>query len=65
MPFEAKRCGVQFSPPSVVVIYEHKETKKVRKRVIPVRNFSKYSGKALQLFSYTLNNYLFYDIIVV
>ncbi|KAM4629416.1 LOW QUALITY PROTEIN: centrosomal protein of 19 kDa [Polymixia lowei] len=38
MAFEAKRCGVQFSPP-----YAHKETNKVRKRVIPVRNFSKLS----------------------
>lgn len=43
MSFTAKRCGVQFSPPSIVLIYENKETKKVRKRVIPVRNFSKYS----------------------
>lgn len=46
MSFEAKRCGVQFSPPALVLIYEHKETKHVRKRIIPVRNFSKYSGKA-------------------
>ncbi|TNN44200.1 Centrosomal protein [Liparis tanakae] len=43
MSFEAKRCGVQFSPPALVVIYEDKETKHVRKRIIPVRNFSKYS----------------------
>ncbi|KAL3047457.1 hypothetical protein OYC64_021628 [Pagothenia borchgrevinki] len=43
MSFEAKRCGVQFSPPSIVLIYQHKETKDVRKRIIPVRNFSKYS----------------------
>ncbi|KAM9384589.1 centrosomal protein of 19 kDa [Pholidichthys leucotaenia] len=43
MRFEAKRCGVQFSPPSIVIIYVHTETKKVRKRIIPVRNFSKNS----------------------
>ncbi|KAI3368968.1 hypothetical protein L3Q82_025947 [Scortum barcoo] len=43
MSFKAKRCGVQFSPPSVVLIYEVIETKQVRKRIIPVRNFSKYS----------------------
>lgn len=43
MSFQAKRCGVQFSPPSIVVIYEINETKKLRKRVIPVRNFSEYS----------------------
>ncbi|XP_018525789.1 centrosomal protein of 19 kDa [Lates calcarifer] len=43
MNFEAKRCGVQFSPPSIVLIYQHTETKKMRKRIIPVRHFSKYS----------------------
>ncbi|XP_071371651.1 centrosomal protein of 19 kDa [Centroberyx affinis] len=43
MPFEAKRCGVQFSPPSIIVIYENAETNKVRKRIIPVRSFSKFS----------------------
>ncbi|XP_053178814.1 centrosomal protein of 19 kDa [Scomber japonicus] len=43
MRFEAKRCGVQFSPPAIVLIYQHKDTNKVRKRIIPVRNFSKCS----------------------
>lgn len=43
----AKRCGLQFNPPAIVLIYEHKESEKIRKRIIPVRNFSKYSGKAL------------------
>ncbi|KAG7228821.1 hypothetical protein INR49_008599 [Caranx melampygus] len=43
MRFEAKRCGVQFSPPSIILVYQHTDTNKVRKRVIPVRNFSKYS----------------------
>ncbi|XP_045905918.1 centrosomal protein of 19 kDa isoform X2 [Micropterus dolomieu] len=47
MSFEAKRCGVQFSPPAIVLIYEHKETQKVRKRIIPVRNFSKYSDYSM------------------
>ncbi|XP_071343061.1 centrosomal protein of 19 kDa isoform X1 [Trachinotus anak] len=47
MRFEAKRCGVQFSPPSIVLIYQHTETKKVRKRIIPVRNFSKYSDYSM------------------
>ncbi|XP_035508922.1 centrosomal protein of 19 kDa isoform X1 [Morone saxatilis] len=47
MSFEAKRCGVQFSPPSIVLIYEHKETKTIRKRIIPVRNFSKYSDYSM------------------
>lgn len=49
MRYVAKRCGLQFSPPAIVVIYETTETTKVRKRVIPVRNFSKYSGKAHRL----------------
>ncbi|XP_073332334.1 centrosomal protein of 19 kDa [Pagrus major] len=47
MSVEAKRCGVQFSPPSIVLIYEDKETKRVRKRIIPVRNFSKYSDHSM------------------
>ncbi|KAM8888972.1 centrosomal protein of 19 kDa isoform 2-T2 [Synchiropus picturatus] len=47
MRFTAKRCGVQFDPPSIVVIYEITETKKLRKRTIPVRNFSKYSESSM------------------
>ncbi|XP_076009714.1 centrosomal protein of 19 kDa [Genypterus blacodes] len=43
MRFKTKRCGVQFSPPSIVLVYEDMETNNVRKRIIPVRNFSKYS----------------------
>lgn len=43
MSFEAKKCGVKFSPPSIVLLYQHKDTKKLRKRVMPVRNFSRYS----------------------
>ncbi|XP_015253078.1 centrosomal protein of 19 kDa [Cyprinodon tularosa] len=43
MGLEAKRCGVVFSPPSILLIYVQTETKKIRKRSIPVRDFSKYS----------------------
>ncbi|XP_029938856.1 centrosomal protein of 19 kDa isoform X1 [Salarias fasciatus] len=43
MRFKAKQCGVQFSPPSIVLIYERSDIKKLRKRIIPVRNFSQYS----------------------
>ena len=46
MSYEAKRCGVQFSPPAIILLYEHKGTNQVRKRIIPVRNFSKYSGRS-------------------
>ncbi|XP_075895683.1 centrosomal protein of 19 kDa [Nelusetta ayraudi] len=47
MRYAAKRCGLQFSPPAIVLIYENTETTKVRKRIIPVRNFSKYSDHSL------------------
>lgn len=43
MSIVAKRCGVKFTPPSIIIIYENKTTGKMRKRVIPVRNFSQYS----------------------
>ncbi|KAM6921231.1 centrosomal protein of 19 kDa [Xenentodon cancila] len=43
MRYEAKRCGVNFSPPSIVLIYVLTETNTMRKRIIPVRDFSKYS----------------------
>lgn len=57
MSFEAKRCGVQFNPPSIILIYEHKDTKRVRKRVMPVRSFSKYSGmeRDIELFNVIYN----------
>ncbi|XP_034437868.1 centrosomal protein of 19 kDa [Hippoglossus hippoglossus] len=47
MLYEAKQCGVKFSPASVVLIYQHTETKKIRKRIIPLRNFSQYSDCSL------------------
>ncbi|KAG7487419.1 hypothetical protein MATL_G00023250 [Megalops atlanticus] len=43
MEFVAKRCGVKFKPPSIVLIYEDKDTKKLRQRIMPVRNFSQHS----------------------
>ncbi|KAJ8279220.1 hypothetical protein COCON_G00062860 [Conger conger] len=43
MEFVAKRCGVRFDPPSIVLVYEDGKTKKIRQRIMPVRNFSKYS----------------------
>ncbi|XP_061681869.1 centrosomal protein of 19 kDa [Syngnathoides biaculeatus] len=47
MRFKAKRCGVCFRPPSIVLIYENTETNKMRKRIIPVRNFSRSSDYSL------------------
>ncbi|XP_067270800.1 centrosomal protein of 19 kDa [Pseudorasbora parva] len=43
MSIVAKQCGVKFSPPSIILVYENKNTSKMRKRIIPVRNFSQYS----------------------
>ncbi|NXC37583.1 CEP19 protein, partial [Penelope pileata] len=39
----AKKCGVRFQPPSVILIYEEKDQEKTRRRVMPVRNFSQFS----------------------
>ncbi|XP_006009784.1 centrosomal protein of 19 kDa [Latimeria chalumnae] len=43
MSYSPKKCGVKFKPPSIVLIYEDKEKNKTRQRVMPVRNFSKFS----------------------
>lgn len=40
----AKKCGIRFKPPSVILIYEEKDKEKTRQRIMPVRNFSKFSG---------------------
>nr|XP_056705289.1 centrosomal protein of 19 kDa [Euleptes europaea] len=43
MSFIAKKCGIQLQPPSIILIYEDQLKNNVRKRIMPVRNFSKYS----------------------
>ncbi|XP_046905886.1 centrosomal protein of 19 kDa [Hypomesus transpacificus] len=43
MSFLARRCGVQFNPPSMILIYEIEHTNKIRKRIIPLKNFSEKS----------------------
>ncbi|KAK2869255.1 hypothetical protein Q7C36_001126 [Tachysurus vachellii] len=43
MSITAKRCGIKFDPPSVILIYENEHINKLRKRVMPVRSFSQYS----------------------
>ncbi|XP_053490895.1 centrosomal protein of 19 kDa [Ictalurus furcatus] len=43
MAIIAKRCGIKFDPPSVILIYEDEHTSKLRKRVMPVRSFSQFS----------------------
>ncbi|XP_047198091.1 centrosomal protein of 19 kDa-like [Hippoglossus stenolepis] len=44
MLYKAKLCGVKFSPASIVLIYQHTENRTIQKRIIPLQNFSKYSG---------------------
>lgn len=43
MSFIAKKCGIQLQPPSIILIYEDQVKNSIRKRIMPVRNFSKYS----------------------
>ncbi|XP_048361987.1 centrosomal protein of 19 kDa isoform X1 [Sphaerodactylus townsendi] len=43
MSFIAKKCGIQLQPPSIILIYEDQLKNNIRKRIMPVRNFSKYS----------------------
>lgn len=44
MTYIAKKCGIQFQPPSIILIYEDQLKNNVRKRIMPIRNFSKFSG---------------------
>lgn len=39
----AKKCGIRFQPPAIVLIYESEIKGKIRQRIMPVRNFSKFS----------------------
>uniref|UniRef100_G3TPU1 Centrosomal protein of 19 kDa n=1 Tax=Loxodonta africana TaxID=9785 RepID=G3TPU1_LOXAF len=40
----AKKCGIRFKPPAIILIYEGEVKGKSRQRIMPVRNFSKFSG---------------------
>jgi centrosomal protein CEP19 len=38
--FIPKKCGIRFSPPALILVYEDKLRKnKLRKRIMPIRNF--------------------------
>ncbi|XP_032154026.1 centrosomal protein of 19 kDa isoform X2 [Sapajus apella] len=39
----AKKCGIRFQPPAIILIYENEIKGKIRQRIMPVRNFSKFS----------------------
>lgn len=43
MKYIAKKCGVRFQPPAMILIYESEAEGKSRQRIMPVRNFSKFS----------------------
>ncbi|XP_053167545.1 centrosomal protein of 19 kDa [Hemicordylus capensis] len=43
MSYIAKKCGIQLQPPSIILIYEDQLKNNVRKRIMPIRNFSKFS----------------------
>ncbi|XP_062902293.1 centrosomal protein of 19 kDa [Mobula hypostoma] len=50
MTYIPRKCGVKFKPPTIVLIYEDESTKKTRQRLIPIRNFSRFSdcGRAAE-----------------
>ncbi|KAM8771266.1 centrosomal protein of 19 kDa isoform 1-T3 [Rhynchonycteris naso] len=39
----AKKCGIRFQPPAIILIYENETKGKIRQRIMPVRNFSEFS----------------------
>ncbi|CAI5775443.1 Hypothetical predicted protein [Podarcis lilfordi] len=43
MSYVAKKCGIKLNPPSIVLIYEDQLRNNIRKRIMPIRNFSKFS----------------------
>ncbi|NXA06071.1 CEP19 protein, partial [Sapayoa aenigma] len=43
MTFTAQKCGICFQPPSIVLIYRDNSQDKTRRRVMPARNFSRFS----------------------
>ncbi|CAM5165151.1 unnamed protein product [Natator depressus] len=43
MSYAAKKCGIRFQPPSIILIYEDENKDRARQRIMPIRNFSKFS----------------------
>ncbi|XP_064576750.1 centrosomal protein of 19 kDa [Zonotrichia leucophrys gambelii] len=43
MTFTAQKCGICFQPPSIILIYRDNVQEKTRQRIMPIRNFSRYS----------------------
>ncbi|XP_018415873.1 PREDICTED: centrosomal protein of 19 kDa [Nanorana parkeri] len=42
MSYKARKCGIRFEAPAIVLVYEKTEGK-TRQRIMPIRNFSKFS----------------------
>ncbi|XP_009080446.1 PREDICTED: centrosomal protein of 19 kDa [Acanthisitta chloris] len=47
MTFTAQKCGVCFQPPSIILIYRDNSQDKTRQRIMPARNFSRFSDCAM------------------
>lgn len=45
MSFSAQKCGICFHPPAIILIYRDNSQDKTRQRIMPVRNFSRFSGE--------------------
>ncbi|XP_029471027.1 centrosomal protein of 19 kDa [Rhinatrema bivittatum] len=43
MAYDANKCGIRFQPPAVILIYKEQGKDKDRQRIMPIRNFSKFS----------------------
>ncbi|KAM8954015.1 centrosomal protein of 19 kDa [Pelodytes ibericus] len=43
MSYKAMKCGIRFQPPAVILVYEDLTARKSRQRIMPIRNFSKFS----------------------
>ncbi|XP_069474187.1 centrosomal protein of 19 kDa [Ambystoma mexicanum] len=46
MKYHAKKCGIRYQPPAIILVYEEVvegSDGKKRQRIMPIRNFSKFS----------------------
>ncbi|NXY50921.1 CEP19 protein, partial [Ceuthmochares aereus] len=47
MTYIAKKCGICFQPPAIILIYKEDGKDKTRQRIMPVRHFSRFSDCSL------------------
>ncbi|XP_078521886.1 centrosomal protein of 19 kDa [Lissotriton helveticus] len=46
MKYLARKCGIRYQPPAIILVYNEEENGsegKMRQRIMPIRNFSKFS----------------------